>query len=130
MSIWTPAELDEIDADDELKIASRRPDGSLRPLVTIWMVRVGEDVFVRAAHGSSTRWNAQAHEAGAGHVTVGSGIDHDVTFEPADPDLNPAISAAYDAKYDGKYPREYIDPVVGPDSLPTTLRVVPVEPGA
>lgn len=126
MSTWTPAELDEIDTDHELRVASRRPDGSLRSPVTIWMVRVGGDVFVRAAHGATTRWNARAHEAGAGHVSVGFGIDHDVTFEPADPALNPAISAAYDAKYGGRYPREYIEPVIGPESLPTTLRIVPV----
>jgi len=130
MSTWTPAELDEIDTDHELRIAARRPDGTLRSPVTIWMVRVGDDVFVRAAHGATTRWNAHAHEAGAGHVNVGFGIDHDVTFEPADPALGDAISAAYDAKYDGKYPREYIDPVVSVESRATTLRIVPVRESA
>jgi hypothetical protein len=125
MASWTAAQLDEIDTDHELRIASRRPDGSLRSPVTIWMVRVGDDVFVRAAHGTTTRWNRLAHTAGTGHVTVGFGIDHDATFEPADPALNDAITAAYEAKYDGKYPREYIEPVVSADSLPTTLRVIP-----
>src|SRR5689334_15059201 len=130
MSTWTPAELDEIDTDHELRIASRRPDGSLGSPVTIWMVRVGDDVFVRAAHGAATRWNAHAREAGAGHVTVGFGIDHDVTFEPVDPAdhaLVDAISEAYEAKYAGRYPREYVDPVVSVESRGTTLRVVPVQ---
>jgi hypothetical protein len=125
MASWTAAQLDEIDTDHELNIASRRPDGSLRSPVTIWMVRVGDDVFVRAAHGATTRWNRDAHAAGSGHVTVGFGIDHDAVFEPADPALNDAITAAYEAKYDGRYPREYIEPVVSTESLPTTLRVVP-----
>ena len=125
MASWTPAQLDAIDTDDELTIASRRPDGTLRPPVTIWMVRVGDDVYVRAAHGAATGWNRRAHDAGAGHVRVGSAIDLDATFVPADRALDQAISAAYDAKYDGKYPRQYIDPVVSADSLPTTLRVIP-----
>jgi hypothetical protein len=125
MASWTAAQLDEIDTDHELTIASRRPDGTLRAPVTIWMVRVGDDVFVRAAHGAATRWNRDARAAGSGHVTVGFGIDHDATFEPADPSSNEAITAAYEAKYDGKYRREYIEPVVSAESLPTTLRVVP-----
>ena len=91
----------------------------------IWMVRVGDDVFVRAAHGTATGWNRRAHEAGAGHVSVGSAIDRDATFEPADRALDQAISDAYDAKYDRRYPRQYIDPVVSAASLPTTLRVIP-----
>jgi hypothetical protein len=126
MATWTPAELDEIDTDHELRIAARRPDGTLRSPVTIWMVRVGGDVFVRAAHGAATRWNAHARAAGTGHVRVGLGIDHDVAFEPADPALNDAITAAYEAKYDGRYPRAYIEPVVSTESRGTTLRVAPV----
>ena len=125
MASWTPAQLDAIDTDDELTISSRRSDGTLRPPVTIWMVRVGDDVFVRAAHGTATGWNRRAHEAGAGHVSVGSAIDRDATFEPADRALDQAISDAYDAKYDRRYPRQYIDPVVSAASLPTTLRVIP-----
>ena len=44
MSAWTGQDLSRIDADDELRIASLRRDGSLRPRVTIWMVRVGDDL--------------------------------------------------------------------------------------
>lgn len=123
---WTPAELDEIDTDHELRISSQRPDGTLRSPVTIWMVRVGEDVFVRAAHGAGTVWNRRARESGAGHVQAGSGIDHDVRFETPDPGLDDAVTRAYESKYGTRYPRQYVDPVVGPESLPTTLRVVPV----
>jgi hypothetical protein len=125
MTSWTQAQLDEFDTVDELELASRRPDGSLRAATTIWMVRVGEDVFVRGAYGPGTRWNARAREAGSGHVTAGFGIDHDVTFEPADPALAGPVSDAYDAKYDPKYARAIIDPVVSAESVGTTLRVVP-----
>jgi hypothetical protein len=121
---WSPSELTEIDSEDELHIASRRADGSLRREVIIWMVRVGDDVFVRAAHGPETGWNRRAHEAGAGHVRVG-GVDRDVLFEPADPALAGPVSDAYEAKYDGRHPREDVDPVVSAESVPTTLRIVP-----
>lgn len=125
MASWTPAQLDEIDTRDELSIATRRPDGTLRRPVTIWMVRVGDDLFVRAARGAATGWNRRAHEAGAGRVTIGSVIELEAAFEPGDRALDQAISDAYDAKYDGRYPRQYIDPVISAASLPTTLRVIP-----
>lgn len=125
MTTWTPAQLDEFDTVDELELASRRPDGELRSPTTIWMVRVGDDVFVRGAYGSRTRWNVRAREAGAGHVTAGFGIDQDVTFEPADPGLATAVSDAYEAKYAGRYERAIVDPVVSAESVGTTLRVVP-----
>ena len=43
MGAWSEQELTTIDQTDELGIASRRPDGTLRPFVTIWVVRVGDE---------------------------------------------------------------------------------------
>src|SRR5690242_13278162 len=45
---WSADELERIGAAEELQLASRRPDGSLRPFVTIWVVRAGDDVYVRS----------------------------------------------------------------------------------
>jgi hypothetical protein len=39
MSSWTFDELDAIAAATELRISTRRPDGTLRPAVPIWVVR-------------------------------------------------------------------------------------------
>ncbi len=39
---WTQDELAQVTAAEELQIASRRADGSLRPHVTIWVVRVDD----------------------------------------------------------------------------------------
>jgi hypothetical protein len=122
---WTSAELTEIDHEDELRIASRRPDGTLRPEVIIWMVRAGDDLYVRAAYGPETGWNRRAHAAGAGHVRIGSAVDRDVTFEPADPATADAVTAAYEAKYAGRFARDIVDPVVSAESVGTTLRIVP-----
>ena len=51
MTTWTPDELDRIGDAEEIEIASQRPDGSLAPYVIIWVVRSGEDLYVRSAHG-------------------------------------------------------------------------------
>jgi hypothetical protein len=44
MTGWSADELARIGRSTELQIASRRPDASLRPFVTIWVVRSGDDV--------------------------------------------------------------------------------------
>jgi hypothetical protein len=41
MTSWTNEELSSIGNAEELAVASRRPDGSLRPFVTIWVVHTG-----------------------------------------------------------------------------------------
>jgi hypothetical protein len=49
---WTDEELRLVGNTTELQIASRRRDGSLRPYVTIWTVRAGDDLYVRSAYGT------------------------------------------------------------------------------
>ncbi len=39
MNEWTSDELDRIGAAEELQLASLRRDGTLRPYVTMWVVR-------------------------------------------------------------------------------------------
>ena len=60
MSGWTAEELDTIEVAEELEIAALRPDGTLRPFTTIWVVRVGddlcEDLYVRSWRGRGGGW--------------------------------------------------------------------------
>ena len=56
MSTWTSDELDKIGAAEELQIASLRHDGTLRNLVTIWVVRLGDDLYVRSVNGRTAAW--------------------------------------------------------------------------
>jgi hypothetical protein len=44
MSTWTPDELTRIGSAEELEVSSTRADGTLRPYVTIWVVRVGDEI--------------------------------------------------------------------------------------
>ena len=54
VTAWKADELARIGRATELQITSRRGDGSLRPYVTIWVVRSGDDLYVRSAYGQTT----------------------------------------------------------------------------
>lgn len=120
---WTSDGLDRIDAVDELEIASRRPDGSLSPDVTIWMVRAGDALFVRSASGVENGWYRRAARRSSGHVSAG-GVVQDVVFASADEAEQDAVDAAYRAKYGARYP-SIVGSVVSVASRAATLRVMP-----
>ena len=123
MTGWTADELTRIGAAEELQIASTRPDGSLRPYVTIWVVRAGDELYVRSAYGSDNPWFRRAQASGIGRIRVGGG-EHEVTFEAAAADVHGDIDAAYHAKYDRHGPK-IVGTVVGPEVESVTLRLVP-----
>jgi hypothetical protein len=121
---WRPEELDTIGNAGELSVAPRHPDGTLRAYTTIWVVRVGDGLFVRSYRGVFGNWFRAATGAGAGRIRAG-GLERDVTFEPAAA-VDPAgIDGAYRAKYGRS---TYVDAMVNPDAVATTLRLIPVEP--
>ncbi|MCC2314926.1 DUF2255 family protein [Cellulomonas xiejunii] len=123
MGTWAPDDLDRVGGAEELQIASYRPDGTLRPYVTIWGVRVGDDLYVRSAYGPQNGWFRHATAAGTGRVRA-AGVELEVTFEAPPPDVHADVDAAYHAKYD-RYGPQIVDTVVGPQVVDVTLRVVP-----
>jgi len=123
MSTWTSDALTTIGSADELRVSSYRPDGTLRPFVIIWVVRVGDDVYIRSAYGPGNGWFHRAQASGTGRVKV-PGLEQDVTFVTPEPDADAAIDAAYHAKYD-RYGPGIVNTVVGPDVVDVTLRLVP-----
>ena len=122
---WTDEELRGIGSATELQVASRRPDGTLRPYVTIWGVRSGPDVYIRSAYGPQNGWFRRAAETGAGRVRA-AGIERDVSFERLDKDspVHGAVDAAYQTKYD-TYGPQIVGTVVGPAAAAVTLQVLP-----
>jgi Uncharacterized protein conserved in bacteria (DUF2255) len=56
MNNWTSDELHKIGSAEELELASVREDGTLRPPVIIWVVRDGDDVYVRSVNGRGSSW--------------------------------------------------------------------------
>ena len=119
---WIGDELDRIGAADELAIAPRRRDGSLLRPVPIWVVRVGDDLYVRSWRGEGGAWYRTALRQHAGHIAAG-GVEKDVAFiDVVDAD-DDAIDAAYRDKY-ARYP-SYVPPMLSDQARATTLNLVP-----
>jgi hypothetical protein len=122
MTAWTSDELTKIGTPEELEIAPRRRNGTLRNPVTIWVVRVGDDLYVRSYRGRSGAWFRAAQVSHKGRIRAG-GMEKDVTFVPeSDSDLNDQIDAAYRSKY-GRYP-QFVAPMVTAEVRATTLKLV------
>lgn len=123
MSDWTVEQLDAIDGVDELEIASRRDDGSMRAFVTIWAVRLGNDLYVRSAYGTQNPWYRRALASGRGRILAG-GVEQDVRFEhlAADDSAQREIDAAYRDKY-RRYDASIVETVVGSQAHSVTLRI-------
>jgi hypothetical protein len=122
MATWNADELAAIAAASELQIAARRADGTLRKPVTIWVVRVGEDLYVRSVRGSEGSWYRGAREHNQGRVEAG-GVERDVDFVAAGHGLDEDIDAAYQEKYG--YSSSAVDHITSPEARETTIRLVP-----
>src|SRR5512139_1212422 len=115
MTTWTSEELNKIGTAEELKIASFRRDGTLRKPVTIWVVRLGDDLYVRSVYGRTSAWFRGTQAQHAGQVQAG-GVRKDVSYveEPAR-ELNDQIDAAYRTKY-RRYAASIVDSIVSPEA--------------
>jgi hypothetical protein len=123
MSAWTSDELKKIGTAEELQIASLRTDGTLRKPVIIWVVRLGDDLYVRSVNGRTSSWFRGVQTRHEGHIQAG-GVEKDVTFvEETDPVINDQIDAAYRAKYH-RYP-QYVAPLLPPAARAATIKLVP-----
>ncbi|GIF20527.1 hypothetical protein BJ973_001567 [Actinoplanes tereljensis] len=118
---WTDEELAAIGDATELRIASRRANGTLRQYVTIWVVRSGDELYVRSAYGSGNPWFRRAVAAGTGRIQAG-GVERDVTFTLADPATGADLDRAYHTKYDS-YGPAIVGTVVGEKAAPVTIRL-------
>lgn len=125
MTAWTNEELNKIGRADELELASLRRDGTLRKPVTIWVVRHGDELYVRSAYGRTSAWFPGTQECHEGRIHAG-GVDKDVRFAEAGGDINDAIDGTYRTKY-RRYPAIYVDHVVSPEARATTIKLVPAQ---
>ncbi|WP_305789554.1 DUF2255 family protein [Symbioplanes lichenis] len=122
---WTDDELSRVGRAEELRIASYRPDGSLRPYVTIWAVRAGDDLYVRSAYGAGNGWFRRAKASGSGRIQAG-GVERDVTFAGAEPGAHVGIDEAYHRKYD-RYGPAIVGSVTGDEARAVTIRLRPTD---
>ena len=125
MTAWTNDELTRIASADELQIAPRRRDGTLRNPRTIWVVRHDDDLYIRSVNGRTSAWFRGAQVRHEANIQAG-GVDKDVRLVETD-DLIDQIDAAYRTKY-RRYAANIIDTIVSPQARAATLRLVPTAP--
>jgi hypothetical protein len=124
VNTWTSDELNKIGNAEELQIASLRCDGTLRNPVTIWVVRVDDNLYIRAVKGRTGPWFRGTQTRHAGCIHSG-GVEKDVLFmDETNPDINKRIDAAYQEKY-SHYPKDYVDACLTPLARAATLELVP-----
>jgi len=124
MSAWTSEELDKIGSAEELRIASVQSDGTLRKEVIIWVVRLGDDLYVRSVNGRNSVWFSGVRTRHEGFIRAG-GVKKEVTFveEPASA-INDRIDTAYATKY-RRYAASIISHINGSEARAATIQLVP-----
>jgi len=123
MTQWTGDQLDRFVRAEEVQIASVRRDGVLSKPVTVWVVRQGDDIFVRSVRGRSAHWFRGTQERNEGRIQ-GAGVQQDVTFVDADHNIDDEVDTAYRAKY-RRYAGSILNSVLTPEARLTTIKLAP-----
>lgn len=79
MTTFTSVELDGIGKAEELEIMSLLSDGTLRKPTTVWVVRLGDDLYIRSVYGRASAWFRGTQVRHEGRIRAG-GIEKDVPF--------------------------------------------------
>jgi hypothetical protein len=90
--------------------------------VTIWVVRHGDDLYVRSVYGRTSSWIRGAQDSREGHISAVGVVDKGVLLVETDC-KNDEIDAAYRTKY-----RRYaasIDAITSPQARAATLKLLP-----
>ena len=119
---WKSDQLTKVGKAEELDIASQRRDGRLRDPVTIWVVRHGDDLYVRAVNGRNAVWFRGVQDRHEGRIEAG-GVEQDVQLVESD-DLNDEIDAEYRKKYRA-YAGRVLNSVLTRKAREATLKLVP-----
>jgi hypothetical protein len=123
---WSPEDRERVGRAEELEIAARGGDGTLRRWLPIWVVCAGEQVYVRTWHRRDSGWFGQALDSRRARIRV-PGLEVDVAVEDVGEDqgdLRADVDAAYRAKY-GRYGGVSVDRMVTDEAAASTLRLIP-----
>jgi len=117
VSAWTSDELDRVGAAEELQLAINGRT------VTIWVVRVGDELYIRSWRGTRGAWYGSAQRRRAGRIHAG-GVDRDVALARAEENVNGPVDDAYRTKY-AQYADSYTAHMVAGEARATTLVLEP-----
>jgi hypothetical protein len=123
MTQWTSDQLDTLGQAEEVQIASARHDRTMRKPVTVWVVRHGDDLYIRSVRGRTGNWFRGVEERHEGRIRA-RGVQQDVAFVDADRDIDPEIDAAYRTKY-RRYAGSILNSVLTPEARSSTIKLVP-----
>jgi len=123
MTSWTTDELTRIGGAEEVQIAGRRRDGTMRKPVTIWVVASDDSLYVRSVRGRNSGWFRGVQETHEGRIRAGR-MEKDVSFVDADRAISDKVDAAYRAKY-RRYSGSVLNSVLTAQARSTTLELVP-----
>jgi hypothetical protein len=132
-AVWSPDELERIGTAEELHVATKRADGTLRREVPVWVVSAKGQVYVRTWYRRDDGWFGHAVDSRRARIRV-PGLEADIAVEDVGNDqaeLRAGVDAAYRAKY-GRYGKTTVERMVTDAAAATTLRLVPeqeVRPG-
>jgi hypothetical protein len=117
VTAWTRDELDRIGGSDDLELSVGERT------VTIWVVRVGDDLYVRSWRGANGAWYRSAQQAPVIRIRADS-VDREVALVAPDDDLNGPVDDAYRTKYH-RYLDSYTAHMVAPQARATTRVLEP-----
>lgn len=123
MKGWSTADAKALTAPQQVQVATRRADGTLRRPRTIWIVGSGDRVFVRSTTGRGSAWFQAAVATGGGQIDTG-GAAYDVLFTEVRDDGDLVVAdGGYRTKY-GRY-ASIVDHLVEDGPRAATLEVHP-----
>jgi hypothetical protein len=123
-SRWTPQQLESIGASTELVISVRDEHGRFRRPTPIWVVCVGEGVYVRTWYRRSDGWFGHAVQSHRARIQV-AGVDAEVAvvdISETHPERRADIDETYRTKY-ARYGRSTVEQMVSDSAASTTLEL-------
>lgn len=118
---WTEDELQRFGDANELNIATQRRDGTFRSALPIWVVRVGEELYVRSWRGREGSWFRQVRSNPSAKIRAGR-HERTVSFQEGGGGLRAEIDAAFRTKYGSGW---HVDAMTAPAAAEATFRLVP-----
>lgn len=120
INAWDTADANAIAGAEEVQVVTRRPDGTLRRPITIWIGVDAARVFIWSTNGRTADWFRGATATGE---IIAAGRTHEICFNETDPADPAAVDAAHRVEY-GRY-RSIVDHLVEPGRRAATLKLTP-----
>ena len=79
VSTWSQEDLGLLGGAGEVEVSSVRRDGSLSRARTVWIVRVGDELYLRSVNGPDAAWYRSTRSRHQGRIEA-RGVARDVTW--------------------------------------------------